>query len=675
MSNIVIIQARMGSTRFPGKILEQLHGIKVIDHVVETARKIDLIDKVVVATSVSAQETPLLDHCEKNDIEIFQGDEHDVLSRYYHAAKAHDASRIMRLTADCPVLDPAICSQVLLMLIHDPSVDYASNVCPPTWPDGLDCEVFTFEALEKAFQQATNAIDREHVTSYMQNNRHLFKVANFSCPLPKAYKYRWTVDVPEDLVFLEKLLQKSEGKKTISHLIQAQEKYFDTEETVKRRNASFHTQQSLEPVEITNFSKSQEMLHRALKTVPLGSQTFSKSYIQYPENSSPHFLTHGLGSHVWDVDGNEYVDLVAALLPNILGYVDPDVNFAVQTQLCNGVSMSLATELEVELSEKICSLVPSAQKVRFGKNGTDATSAAIRLARAYTKREKILVCGYHGWQDWYIGTTTRNLGVPKSVCELSESVAYNDIDRVQSLLQTEEYAGMIMEPCNITAPENNYLKEIKKTCEKYGSVLIFDEIITGFRFSLGGAQEYFGVTPHLSCFGKAIANGFPLSVVTGQSDIMNKMEEIFFSGTFNGEVLSIVAALATIDKIESENVIEGLWEKGEKLSSEVQKLIEKFKLQDFVSIEGFAPWKLLSFHGNASVTNFEINTFYLQEMIHRGILINGSHNLCHAFSHEDLQKTIKAYENTFDEMANALNNGSFQKQLRSKTIEPIFKVR
>src|SRR5262249_3375912 len=162
---------------------------------------------------------------------------------------------------------------------------------------------------------------------------------------------------------------------------------------------------------------------------------------------------------------------------------------AIQSQLQKGITLSLATKLEVELAEKLCSIIPSAEKVRFGKNGTDVTSAAIRLARAYTGREKIIVCGYHGWQDWYIGSTSRNKGVPKAVCDLTISVPYNNLERIEELLSTKEYAAIIMEPCNSQAPLPGYLQGIKDACEQQGSLLVFDEIITGFRFALGGAQE------------------------------------------------------------------------------------------------------------------------------------------------------------------------------------------
>ncbi len=674
MKNIAIIQARMNSTRFPGKILKTLHGKNLIEWIVGAARKIDLITNVVIATSDNSQEAPLVDFCKKANIDIFQGSENDVLSRYYEAAKKYGADNVIRLTADCPLLDPTLCSQILYSLVHL-NYDYVSNTSPPTWPDGLDCEAFTFKTLKAAHEKATKASDREHVTAYINSHRQQFKIGNMTCPIPNLTKHRWTVDHPEDLAYLEQLLNKTDGQSSMTNLLNAIQTNSNLKQPEIKRNESFEKQVASETTDNTEFKTSQSMLQRAIQVIPLGSQTFSKSHIQYPEKTSPHFVTHGYGSHVWDVDGNEYIDLVNALLPNVLGYADPDVNFAVQAQLQNGVSMSLATELEVKVAEKLCSLVPSAEKVRFGKNGTDATSAAIRLARAFTARDKVLVCGYHGWQDWFIGTTTRNLGVPQAVCDLSTAVPYNDLEKIQTLLKTEKFAAIIMEPCNAVAPLPGYLQGVKEACEKYGSVLIFDEIITGFRFSLGGAQDYFKVTPHLSCLGKGMANGFPLSAVVGSNPIMKKMEDIFFSGTFGGETLSLTASLTTIEKMEKNNVIQYLWDMGEKLNLGTQKLIQKHGLSEVVATNGFAPWKILSFKDSSSFVVSEIRTFFIQEMIRHGVLITGSHNICSAFTDNDLSKVLAAYDATFGYLSESLTSKTLMKNLKSPAIQPLFKVR
>jgi glutamate-1-semialdehyde 2,1-aminomutase len=279
------------------------------------------------------------------------------------------------------------------------------------------------------------------------------------------------------------------------------------------------------------FDKSIEFLARAERTIPLGSQTFSKSRTQYPVGVSPHFIVRANGARVWDIDGNEYIDFVNSLCAVTLGYQDPDVTAAARAQLDNGVIYSLAHPLETEVAELICDMVPCAEMVRFGKNGSDATSGAIRLARAFTERDHVAVCGYHGWQDWYIGSTARNRGVPKAVRALTHSFAFNNLDSLRTVLRAhpDGFAAVIIEPMNVAEPDPGFLQGVKDLAHGHGALLIFDETITGFRFSNGGAQELFGVVPDIATFGKGLANGYPVSAVAGRRDVMKLMEEIFFS--------------------------------------------------------------------------------------------------------------------------------------------------
>ncbi len=674
MKKIAIIQARMGASRFPGKVLELLNNKPVIKWVVDAALFIPTIDKVVIATSDAGIDQPIVDWCHENQVSVFRGDEKDVLSRFYGAAKEHNAEIVVRITADCPLLDPNIAGQVLYF-VSSGEADYATNAFPATWPDGLDCEAFTFAALEEAHQNAIRQSDREHVTPYIRNNQYKFKIANVPAAIPGLQKHRWTIDTKEDLEFVEKLVKQTKPYATTYDYLEALKNNPQLIQPASKRNEGFDASLQNETMECANFQNSKVLLERALKAIPLGSQTFSKSYIQYPENTSPMFLTHGQGSRVWDVDGNEYIDLVSGLMPNVLGYNDVDINHAIQVQLQKGISFSLSTDLEIQLAEKLCEIIPSAEKVRFAKNGTDVTSAAIRLARAYTGRDKVILCGYHGWQDWSIGTTTRNKGVPKSVSELSVSVPYNDLSQLEGLLKTENFAAIIMEPCNAVDPVEGYLQGVKDLCEKHGSVFIFDEVVTGFRFANGGAQEYFGVTPHLSCFGKAMGNGMPISAIVGQNHIMKEMEEIFFSGTFGGETLSLAASVATIEKIQKNDVINHLWSFGQNLGDSVKQLIIKYDLEKAISLCGYAPWKILQFLDNTSATAFEIKTLFIQEMIKRGILINSSFNI--NFAHSDLEKfkILKAIEEVFNILADCLINEKVGKHLRSPAIKPLFKVR
>ncbi|MBF0369958.1 MAG: aminotransferase class III-fold pyridoxal phosphate-dependent enzyme [Magnetococcales bacterium] len=425
------------------------------------------------------------------------------------------------------------------------------------------------------------------------------------------------------------------------------------------------------------YKRSQELLKRATRTIPLGSQTFSKSHQQFPSGAAPLFLSHGQGGRVWDVDDNNYVDLICGLLPVVLGYRDPDVDAAIRKQLDRGICFSLATELEMELAERLVEIIPCAEGVRFGKNGSDATSGAIRLARGVTGRDRVAVCGYHGWQDWYIGSTSRDKGVPRAVSELTHRFVYNDLDDLNTLLKSHpgEFAAVIMEGINSEEPDPGYLASVKELTHQHGALFILDEVITGFRFALGGAQEMFEVTPDLACFGKSMANGMPLSAVVGRADLMAQMEEIFFSSTFGGETLSLAAAIAVVDKMKQGEVIKGLWAKGKRLAFGVQMLLDSSGLGELITLHGMSPWKLIAFHDHPQARAQAIRTLFIREMLENGILIGSSHNLCHAHDDDDLERVLKAWRNSLAVMFVELDTGKLEERLEGPVIEPVFTVR
>lgn len=427
----------------------------------------------------------------------------------------------------------------------------------------------------------------------------------------------------------------------------------------------------------TRYAKSELLLERAIKTIPLGSQTFSKSKTQYPHGVSPFFIQRGKGSHVWDVDGNEYVDFINSLCAVTLGYSDPDVDAAVRAQLEDGIIFSLPHPIEMQVAEAMVEMVPCAEMVRFGKNGSDATAGAVRLARAFTNRDRIAVCGYHGWQDWYIGSTLRNRGVPQATRDLTHAFTYNDLSSLDTLLKshTGEFAAVVMEPMNIAFPKEGFLEDVKELAHRHGALLVFDETITGFRYSNGGAQELFGVTPDLATFGKGLANGYPVSAVAGRAEIMTLMEEIFFSFTFGGETLSLAAALATLTKLEREPVVETLRNHGQMVLDGVQILIAKHGVGDFISISGHPAWSLMSIKDAAPYTLWQIKTLYMQEILARGVLGLGSHNMSYAHSEADVRILLETYDAVFAALADAVLNRTLEEKLDCRPLEPLFKVR
>jgi len=425
------------------------------------------------------------------------------------------------------------------------------------------------------------------------------------------------------------------------------------------------------------FARSEEMLDRALKHIPLGTQTFSKSITQLPRGAAPFYASRAEGSRLWDVDGSEYLDFVNALCAVSLGYKDPDVDAAVQAQVENGASFTLPHEIEIIVAEKLCEMVPCAEKVRFGKNGSDATSGAVRLARAFTGRDHIAACGYHGWQDWFIGSTSRNLGVPQAVRDLTHTFTYNDLESLAALFREwpGEFAGVIMEPMNVTEPEPGFLEGVQDLCREHGAVFILDEMITGFRFAKGGAQELFGVTPDLATFGKGLANGYPLSAIAGRSDIMALMEDVFFSFTMGSEALSLAAAAAALNKVAQEPVTETLGEVGAFLVDGLQRRIADHKVEHIFKISGHPSWSILSILDTDEYSSWDIRTLLLQEFFARGVLTLGTHNMSYAHTLDDVEELFTVYDAVLPLISTAVADQTLVKELRCDPLVPLFQIR
>lgn len=427
----------------------------------------------------------------------------------------------------------------------------------------------------------------------------------------------------------------------------------------------------------SRYKNSEELLARALKTIPLGSQTFSKSKTQFPHGVSPFFINRGLGSRVWDVDGNEYVDFMNSLCAVTLGYGDPDVTKAVREQLELGTIFSLPHPVEVKVAEKIVEMVPCAEMVRFGKNGSDATSGAVRIARAFTGRDHIATCGYHGWQDWYIGSTARNKGVPASIRGLTHTFQYNNLDSLRKIFSEHpnEVALVIMEPMNVEEPKAGFLEGVAEMARQHGSVFALDETITGFRFANGGAQAYFDITPDLATFGKGLANGYPVSAIAGRAEIMRLMEEIFFSFTFGGEALSLAASLATMLKLQREPVVATMNAIGFSIMEGSRERIKRHGCSDFLAVAGHPTWSFMVFTDAKGCSLWEIKTLFMQEVLARGILSIGTHNISYSHRQAEVDKLMCVYDEVLPLLSDAVKKGEVQTKLHCTPLVPLFKVR
>ncbi len=422
-----------------------------------------------------------------------------------------------------------------------------------------------------------------------------------------------------------------------------------------------------------DITKSDELYKKALDLIPCVTQTLAKGPAQFIKGVAPKYLVKGKGSHVWDVDGNEYIDFNMGIGPLSLGYAYDKIDNAIKKQLEDGITFSLMHPLEVEVAELINEVVPNAESIRYSKTGADITSAAIRIARAFTGREKVLCCGYHGWHDWYISVTDRNKGIPETIKDLTFTFNYNDIPSVIDSIDSET-ACVILEPFVFEAPKDNFLQKLRDVCTENGTLLIFDEMWTGFRIALGGAQEYFGVDADLACFSKAVANGMPIAILTGRKDIMQLFEkEVFFFTTFGGEALSLAAAKATIEEIRDKNVPAHLAIQGKKLKEGYNKIVSELGI-DYSKCIGYDCRSIVTFDAAKSGQNpLEMKSLVQQELIKRGILWGGFHNMSFSHSDEDVEYTLKAYRDVLPILKEAVDKQDVRSFLKGDPVEPVFR--
>lgn len=680
---VAIIQARMGSTRLPGKTMMDLAGTPLLDRLLRQMAGTKTLDEVVIATSIDPADDVIEAFAGDKGYRTVRGSEQDVLSRYVMAADASEADVIVRLTADCPLHSPDTVDEVVQAFLES-KVDYACNTNPYTRPDGQDVEVFTREVLSRASAMATEAPDREHVTPWIRRSPDVVRL-DVLHRLTHQPSMRWSVDHPDDLEFARSvwscLDRHGSGPFTFEEIMSAV-----TESGAVQGKAiinegfylSIFKTATAEAAPPLPLDKSFEWLNRSEKVIPGGAQTYSKSWRHHIRGVTPIFLENGRGAIVTDVDGNQYVDLIQGLLPNILGYAHDEVDRAAHERACHGHSFSLPHPIEVELAEIICRLIPCAEMVRYGKNGSDATAGAVRVARAYTGREHVAVCGYHGWQDWFIGTTSRNAGVPQAVRELAHPFPYDDPDALETLLSSRpgQFAAVIMEPVSFVWPTPGYLEKVKEITHRHGALLIFDEICSGFHFGLGGAQKLFGVLPDLATFGKAMGNGWPISCIVGRRDVMKVFEDAFVSFTFAGDVSAMAAAVKVLEILEAGDAYARMTAAGTKLFDGARVMAAAAGLEDTFRLKGHPHWSHFSFVDQNGADDPATRALWVQEVTRRGVLILTTFNISAALDEAAVNTVLTAFAHAFKRVSEARRLGiSPEAWLDGPVPVPAFRAR
>ncbi len=430
------------------------------------------------------------------------------------------------------------------------------------------------------------------------------------------------------------------------------------------------------------FQRSNELRRKAHDLIPGGCHTYAKGDDQYPEQS-PGFIVRGKGCHVWDVDGNEFIEYGQGNRSVSLGHAFPEVIEAVRRQLVNGSNFTRPATIELEAADALLSIVPNSDMVKFCKDGSDATTAALKLARAYTGRNLIACCRdqpFFATNDWFIGTTPLDAGIPNCVKTMTLTFGFNDLESVKQLFlkHPDRIAGLIMEPAKYTDPEPGFLNAVCDLCRLHGALFIMDEMITGFRWHNGGGQAYYGVDPDLSCWGKALGNGFSVSALTGKRKFMelgglrHDSERVFLlSTTHGGETHGLAAAIATIGVYQREPVIETIYQRGQRLLTEGTQLIESHGLSKQIQIQGKPCCLVVSTLDQDGKPSQAMRSLFLQETIKRGILMT---SLVVSFSHsdEDIDRTLDAMDHALKVYREALENG-VENYLIGKPSKPVYR--
>ena len=429
-----------------------------------------------------------------------------------------------------------------------------------------------------------------------------------------------------------------------------------------------------------NFSESRRLQAKSHSIIPGGAHTYAKGDDQYPE-LAPGFIVRGKGCHVWDVDGNEFIEYGMGLRAVTLGHAFEPVVQAACHQMQLGVNFTRPAKIELEAAEALLEIIDGADMVKFAKNGSDVTTAAVKLARAYTGRDMIAICGdqpFFSTDDWFIGTTEMDAGIPESARSLTVKFHFNDVASLRDLFDQlpGKIACVVMEAEAATPPIPGYLTQVKELCEQYGAVLIFDEMITGFRWHLGGAQKYHGVIPHLSTFGKALGNGFAISALAGKREIVrlggldHDHARVFLLSTTHGaETHALAAALETMRIYREQGIVEFLWRQGKRLEGLVRKSIEENRVRDFFEILGRPCNLIFATHDENRERSQPFRTLFMQELIRRGVI---APSFVVSFSHRDsdIEQTAEAVHEALVIYRKALDEG-VEKYLEGRPVKPV----
>ena len=615
---VAIIEARLNSVRLPGKVLKKINGIPAIECLFKRISKSKYLDNIVVATSKNKKNLPLIEFLKKKNINLYIGEDQNVLKRFFDAANTYNASIVVRITGDSVILDYRLLDKMIKKFIEK-KVDFLCNTQPMTYPDGQDIEIFSFQTLKKTYKNAKLKYEKEHVTPYIIKNKK-FKKYNYENKIDYS-KFRWSLDELEDLKVIRLIY--AEFKPNI---------YFSWEDAIKKvlNKKKLASNNSILRNEGARMTKTQKLWRRAKSLIPGGNMILSKRPELFHPDLWPAYFNKAKGCEIWDLDGKKYTDVsLMGVGSNILGYANSEVDNAVKSAISKSNITTLNCPEEVELCERLVAMHPWSDMARLARTGGEASAIAVRIARAASGKSKIAFCGYHGWHDWYLSANLKSTdglkphlmpgldpaGVPKSLKNTAIPFNYNNFHELEKIVREHDIGTIKMEVSRNQKPENNFLKKVRDLCNKKKIILIFDECSSGFRQSFGGLHKIYGVDPDMAWFGKALGNGYGITAIIGKREIMDYAQSSFISSTFRSERSGPVAANKTLDIMEKTKS----WETITEIGSEVQKKWKFLAKKNNINIQ---------LNGIPALSTFSIvsndwlkyKTFITQEMLKKGYL-------------------------------------------------------
>jgi len=651
--NLLIVQARCGSSRLKDKIFLNLNNESMLLKIINRCKKSKRIDKIVIATTVNTEDNRINDFCNNHDIDCYRSDERDLLNRYYYLSKLLQPKNIIRITSDCPFIDIVELDN-MVNTFDNSTIDYMYNTDEVDYnniyPEGSDIEICNFKTLEYIWKNEKD--NREHATGIIRSKREYYsKFLNINYYDFGLSKLNLTntlnglalsIDTQNDYEVAKFVYNHFKDDETFSFkdILYFIDKNYDEYLNIKNKKNIQRTGQDLYKI--------------AKQLIPGGTQLLSKRPEMFLPDNWPSYYSKVEGVEVTDLDGNKYIDMgINGIGTCILGASNKDVNNAVIECVNRGSMSTLNHPNEVYLTQKLVELHPWSDMARYTRSSGEACSVAVRIARAYTSKYKVAFCGYHGWHDWYLATNINNNGLDKHLIQglssdgvpstLDGSIfpfTYNKIEELEKLLSTQDIGVIIMEPMRSVFPVDNFLEKVRELATRHNCVLIFDEVTSGFRITNGGLHKHFNVNPDIAIFGKAISNGYPLGVVLGNKNVMQKAQDTFISSTYWTEGIGFTAGLTTINKFVELNVAENVKEKGEYFQCELKKIIEKHNMN--ITVGGLPCISTFTFNYENPLA---VKTLFIQEMLRKGYLTTVALYMTYAHTKKHISDYLKEIEN------------------------------